>query len=424
MLYAMLKPLMKAALRLYFGRIVTHGLEHLDNGRPTIILANHTASFMDAVIAACFVKRRIHFFARGDVFRHKLADLSMRALGMLPIYRMRDGRDKLQLNDSSNDEALKILAAGGAVLIFAEGESNISKILKPLKKGPFRLAANAAGTLSDRPLLVPLGINYVRPARPFGDAFLVGGAPLDTADFCCDTDPAKAATDMMRATKNALEPLVWHIGAAEDLPLGDDLLNLIPEIKPEYDFRDTKQLIGCLNDTSDRKVSSVRADWMEYRIWQRQHNIGTGQYEPPPAPEEWLILIIGLPVAVVAVLAHFIPILLAMAITDKKVKEPDFWAPVFLSCTVLAVCIWYLWIAWLCINGPAPERALVLIPGMILSGVFFLKIYRRLWLKATGIWRRYRYSRLNPSHALVENLHSALKGFVRNALKKGGDQPS
>src|SRR6476620_7429275 len=106
MLYTILKPIMKMALRLYFSRIELNGLEGIDNGKPTIILANHTASFLDAIILACFVKRRIHFFTRGDVFKQKSADTILRSLGLLPVYRLSEGRDKLHLNDSSNNEAL------------------------------------------------------------------------------------------------------------------------------------------------------------------------------------------------------------------------------------------------------------------------------------------------------------------------------
>src|ERR1044071_7030471 len=105
MIYAILKPIVTLALRLYFRHVNRNGFEHIDNDRPTLILANHTASFMDAILVACFVRRRIHFFARGDVFGNKWADRILRSMGLLPVYRLSEGRDKLHLNDSSNDEA-------------------------------------------------------------------------------------------------------------------------------------------------------------------------------------------------------------------------------------------------------------------------------------------------------------------------------
>lgn len=368
MLYAILKPIVKAALHLYFGRIVLNGMERIDNGRPTLILANHTASFMDAVITACFVKRRIHFFTRGDVFKHKWAGKVMRSLGMLPVYRMRDGRDKLRLNDSSNDEALNILSQGGAVLIFAEGESNIAKVLKPLKKGPFRLAVAAAATLPEAPLIVPLGINYITPAEAGGDAFLNAGEPICTDKFIegnDDTTLAKAATAMMRATHIALKDLVWHTICEADLIIADLALGTIAECRKRYAFRHTQRVMRKVNTfqtAQQQKLIALSQRW--YSIYRRQ-----------PSTGQFLKLLALAPFAALGLAFHWPVIRISRFITARKVDAPDFIAPVFLCCCVLLMISWYL-LAFIILELVQPSWEWL--PALLLTA-FCGILYRRLY---------------------------------------------
>jgi 1-acyl-sn-glycerol-3-phosphate acyltransferase len=401
MLYNIFKPAMKAAFHLYFGRIEVNGLEHIDNGKPTLILANHTASFMDAMITACFVRRRIYFFTRGDVFRNPMLDKILRSLGMLPVYRMVDGRDKLQLNDSSNDEALRILGEGGAVLIFAEGASDIAKVLKPLKKGPFRLAVRAASTLPDAPMLVPMGINYVTPVHPFGDVFLNASPPISAAGFPAptDSDTARAATNMMRALDAALRPLAWHIESGDHVHAGDALLYLLKHIKPDYTFADTQRLLHRLNE-----IRTVPEDW---QVLPHSPNYGR------PGIAQWVVLILLSPIALVGFIFNYPPVRLAEYVADTKVREPDFRAPVFLSLAVVLVVLWYL--LWLIAGSIfwhiGPVGTLLAIT--VFSGTFFLKWYRPRFEYASG--RRTRRLDHKNGQDIAGSEQSPIQ-FIRTAL--------
>lgn len=368
MLYEFLKPTVKVALSLYFRHVNRIGLEHIDNGRPTLILANHTASFMDAILVACFVKRRIHFFARGDVFEKPRMDRLLRSIGLLPIYRLSEGKDKMHLNDSSNEEALRILEKGGAVLIFCEGSSDIAKRLKPLKKGPFRLAAAAATTLPHPPVIIPLGINYITPTTPGGDTFLVAGQPIETKAFTSsgsDANLAKAATDLMRATEAALKPVAWHTANQPDEPLADQLLLALQESTPNLSFDETQTLLHQFNSSNDQEKAQLQAGLSEANPARRKIN-----------PLKLFVLIVLAPFAAIGWLFHFLPLKLATSLTNKKVSSPDFYAPIFLTCAILFTIIWYI----LCFLTAEIARPSLLWPLAILllsaCGLLYLKLYR------------------------------------------------
>ncbi len=413
MLYAILKPIVKAALRLYFGRIECSGLDQIDRGGPMILLANHTASFMDAILVATFLKRRIHFFARGDVFRHWLADYLLRSLGMMPVYRLSEGRENLHLNDDSNDEAMEILAGGGAVLIFAEGVSDIAKVLKQLKKGPFRLAAGAAGVLPQAPLLLPLGINYTTPTQPFGDVFLNAGKPIESASIMLSANGngVRAATEMMRATAAALRPLVWHVERREDAPLAEGLLGLLGEEVQNYTFGQSRRLFRYINETAD---SSLRPDWHDYVRWQRGYPLRSRAYDAVPSKWQQAAFLAGLPIAVAGFGWNFLPLAAARSLANRKVKAPDFWAPVFVAIAIVLTLLW--WAAMLAAgirSGHCIRTALLLAAGAA-CGVFYLKVYRPIARKALAPLQRAAYRRLNTSYASMERYRQLLKERVRS----------
>jgi 1-acyl-sn-glycerol-3-phosphate acyltransferase len=410
MLYLMLKPLMRLAIWLYFGKVRREGLQHIDNGRPSLILANHTASFMDAMITAVHVKRRIWFFTRGDVFRYRWIATMLRSLGMLPVYRMRDGKERLQENESSNEEALRILARGGAVLIFAEGESSVEKIFKPLKKGPFRLAVRASETPAEKPFLVPLGINYVHPAAPFGDAWLVAGEPYQI-DAGQDVPATRIATEAMRYTAAMLERRCWHVAHPAFRPLAQFLLEEIRLLEPQPQFRQTWLLTQALNGLDYQTAAALYTDWQEFNIWQRHKVRPKNLFAPDPKLLDYIITILGLPLALTGLVLHVPPVNTAWQFTRKRVKEPDFTAPVFLCLAVIFMLIWYGAVgSWLFLNSHPLWMKIcgILLPA---GGIFYLKAWLPAMRRATGPLTRRWYRKTNSSADLVFSLANVLLNF-------------
>lgn len=359
MIYYLLKPLVRTALKLYFRRIEIRGLEAADNSAPTLILANHTASFMDALITACFVKRRIYFFARGDVFANKLADKVLRSIGLMPVFRLSEGRHLLTENDRSNEEATRILARGGAVLIFAEGISHTDKVLKPLKKGPFRLAVAASAEVQQPIQIVPLGINYVYPARPNGDAFLEAAPAFEVSKDEAASNPVAMATSLMRHTAEELKPLSWDVQETSLRPLADEALGLLSSYRRDFKFEETQELLDELQLQPEKTIADQREK-------ARRSKSSRSKFTK----------IIFAPLAAIGFIGHVLPVSLAKWIADSKVKEPDFWAPVFVCSAIIAVILWYLLILLAAgltgVLGWTIAGLLLMAPG----GVVYLKIFK------------------------------------------------
>lgn len=135
----LLKLLIRAALWLFCSKIHIKNKHLLVKKGPLLIIANHPNSFLDAIIIAAQYKRRVYFLARGDAFNKPLHRSLLRSLNMIPVYRLREGRENLHLNEYAFKESIKLLKAGEAVLIFIEGVCINDHELQPLKKGTTRI---------------------------------------------------------------------------------------------------------------------------------------------------------------------------------------------------------------------------------------------------------------------------------------------
>ncbi|MBS1644923.1 MAG: 1-acyl-sn-glycerol-3-phosphate acyltransferase [Bacteroidetes bacterium] len=400
---------MKLGFRLWFRRITCCGMEQIDNGGATIILANHTASFMDAMLVACFVRRKVHFFTRGDVFGNPYANRLMRHLGMLPIYRMVDGKDMLQHNESSNSEAAAILKGGGAVLIFCEGISDVAPVLKPLKKGPFRLAASLIAEQDMAIALIPLGINYIDPEHPYEDVFLEAGRAIDLSKE--GSSLPHLATRAMRRAELDLAPLVWNVPEQAKWPLVGIGLKSFKQIVARVRFSECQNFLAQVNSEA----------WDTSRLLQSYNRIRDQEKVLLEIPTKGkkrqmhqLIVLLGLPIGFLGVVLSGLPLYLAKTIADQRVSSPDFRAPVQLSLAVLLSLCWYL----LVIFGLLTILPLMAVVFTVLVGGwlawFWLKIYLPEWIL---FWKHHKAGTANLPVEL-KDFHAELQASLEKALER------
>lgn len=139
MIQQILRFLTKISLRVYCEKLRVKGREIVDEKGPILIMANHPNSFLDAVIIGAFYRRKIHFMARGDVFKNWFINKLLRSFGLIPIHRIREGIQYMSKNSESFSEAVSILEKDGIVLIFIEGICLNKHELQPFKKGTVRI---------------------------------------------------------------------------------------------------------------------------------------------------------------------------------------------------------------------------------------------------------------------------------------------
>lgn len=159
-MYYFFKLAATVALPLYTKKTTSRFHEPFVANQPTILASNHPNSFFDAILIAVHYPQPIYFLARGDAFKKPLVAQFLKALHLIPIYRLSEGKENLSKNKDTFQTCIDLLQQNQTILIFSEGICKNEWQLRPLKKGTARLAlmATEAGLTNLR--IQPTAINY------------------------------------------------------------------------------------------------------------------------------------------------------------------------------------------------------------------------------------------------------------------------
>jgi 1-acyl-sn-glycerol-3-phosphate acyltransferase len=170
LLYGVLKPVVVGIGRVWL-RLSVVGAERVPRDGPLLLAANHL-SVLDPALIGAVVPRELDYMAKTELFRIPGFGALIRRLNAHPVDRTGSDSAALRL-------ALRLLAAGRAVLVFPEGTRGTEGRLRPARPGAGMLAV-----LSGAPVVpvyvqgsgrsLPRGAVVPRPGR----VTVTCGAPL------------------------------------------------------------------------------------------------------------------------------------------------------------------------------------------------------------------------------------------------------
>lgn len=262
---------MRFWLRIHFRRVFVDGIRHVPRKGPVMLACNHPNSFLDAIVVALILKRRIHFLVRSDVFRKPAARFILSRLNMIPIYRLQEGTENLDKNQETFSRCYDLLRRGEVILIFSEGNCVVEKRLRALKKGTARIYFGA-GEFVPNLLVVPVGINYTQPYQFRSELMVSFGKAIETDDLkpVWHTEPAKAVRVFNERLSNAMreELLIipnkdWDSGAEALLAI-HRLPYRFPFFKAQFRkgkrLHDEQQVLAALSTNNDAADRIAQAD--------------------------------------------------------------------------------------------------------------------------------------------------------------------
>jgi 1-acyl-sn-glycerol-3-phosphate acyltransferase len=136
---------------LLFYRTRAIGSEHIPASGPFIIAPNHFSN-MDHFFCGVYLRRKIHFLAKSQLFGNPIGDYIFRVGGVFPVMRGHQDEEPFKT-------AQAIFDRGGCVLIYAEGGRSRSKGLGEPKRGVGRMALESGVPV------VPVAIHGSRGVR-------------------------------------------------------------------------------------------------------------------------------------------------------------------------------------------------------------------------------------------------------------------
>jgi 1-acyl-sn-glycerol-3-phosphate acyltransferase len=131
----LLRPGLHAFSRTYF-QLKLVGVEHIPTAGPVIITPNHQ-TYADPPLVSIPVRRPVYYMAWSRLFEIPLFGRFIRLLRAFPV--------QIESSDPrATREAVRLLQAGQALMIFPEGERSRDGRVQHFKPGAFRLAASLA----------------------------------------------------------------------------------------------------------------------------------------------------------------------------------------------------------------------------------------------------------------------------------------
>lgn len=273
MLYKFLKLLMQGTIQVFFRSITVKNKHLIPEKGPVIILANHPSTFMDPIVIACILPRKIFFLGKAELFRGGLAKWLLPKMNIVPVYRKQDDPSLMSKNEETFKKCYEHLENGGAILIFPEGVSITERKLKPIKTGAARIAlgAEARNDFKLGVKIINVGLNYANPHKFNRDVFINVEEPIDMASYknIYQEHEFNATEKLTEDIRAQLESIVISI---QDTKVDELVKNIetlykynlkkargISGIDYKSDFSITQNIVKAVNYYTEQDAAFVKA---------------------------------------------------------------------------------------------------------------------------------------------------------------------
>jgi len=259
----------RALLYLNFKRIEIHGLENIPRGR-VIFVGNHQNGLIDPLLIAAFNKRSTTFYTRASVFKNPIVSKILHYLGLLPIFRFRDGgrnlRNNIELFEKGADA---LLEKGEAIALFPEGNHGAKRQIRPLKKGVIRLIETIyQKDSSEEVFLVPVGFNYLELAQFKDEVSVRFGKPIRSQSLL--NNNGMIDLKLLELIHQSLQTLTTHIGDAYELKIEYLENSQVNWLDPDEVYRVLENYPKVLpSNTSPLPSTSYFFSWPVVLFWRK-----------------------------------------------------------------------------------------------------------------------------------------------------------
>ena len=215
-----------------FKKISIHGQENIPKKGAVIFIGNHQNALIDAILVPTTNNRNSHFLTRASAFKIGIVNQILRSLNMIPVFRVRDGFRTIEKNFEVFEQCIEILKQEEGILIFAEGDHNLKRRIRPFKKGFARIILGTLQKYPDLPIyIVPIGINYDSQLNFPSSTSIYYGKPILANQFVDAKNPDLKFKEITHEVSIALKNLTLHV---EDSANYDEIIVKLEALEVDY----------------------------------------------------------------------------------------------------------------------------------------------------------------------------------------------
>jgi 1-acyl-sn-glycerol-3-phosphate acyltransferase len=431
--YWLAKPYFYFAYWLYHRKIVILGKENIPENKPVIYAPNHPNALHDDLSIVYSVPQQVVWLGRADMFKSRLARPFLNFFKIIPVYRIRDGKESLSSNDKTFRMAVKVLQSNNAIGLYPEGDNSLHRQMKPHKKAIPRIVF-LGGELTDFTLdvkIVPTGIYFDQNDHYGRRLLLIFGKPLNVKDYyeAYKENPFKTTILLRNDLNRAILNLTINYTATEN-PEGFEAIRTISSKNLLHKQRRTNTLYNYFqigrqlaeklemlesNDPEKMKVLTGKALDLNRKLGSlgvRSWLVDEKEEKTSKFLLQSLILLITFPLFAFGFLFSAIPFFIIDTLVKRKVKQAIFKTTFSFGIGFILFPIVYILEMLL---------LLPLFPGFLpaLSSLIIFPLmgkYAYFWyislLKNLGRWRWLLIKRTKPE--LYHELHGIKKEILEH----------
>lgn len=420
-------------------KTIVTGREKIPHNKPIVFAPNHQNALSDPLAVLLNTRFQPVWLARADIFKSRFVAAILRFLKIMPVYRIRDGKENLSKNDKIFADSIKVLESNSALALFPEAAHSGKRQMLAHKKAVPRIAFMAeekAGFNLDIQV-IPVGIYYSHYWK-FNRTLIVHfGDPIPVKDFVDSykENEGAAIIELRDKIYESILPLVIDIRSKKHY----EHFELIREVYGHHFLkRQNKQISALERFYSDQKLvnrlDELKKENPEVTKEIAQKIIAFASKLKKLKIRSWLIgengnllgkcmvnllvLLTGLPVFVYGLLFNAIPFFTIDRLVRKKVKDHTFWSTFFLVAGIVLFPLIYVLelvaLAWLL---PGFWLKLAFLASLPFAGKLAFKWYI-VFRKTIGCFRMFglkwfhseRYKTLvREKQALFQKMDELLK---------------
>jgi 1-acyl-sn-glycerol-3-phosphate acyltransferase len=327
--------LVRGLVGLFYRRIEVSGLENLPREGPVLFVANHNNGLVDPMVVLHALPRPVVFVAKSTLWSIPLLRSLLDLLGCVPVVRKgEEDRESSSNGEDRNRGSFERLAEeldrGGCVLIFPEGRSHSDPRLSELRTGAARVLLRSKKS----PIVLPVGLWFDQKEIFRSNVLVKVGAPV-SAPIAPDVEgwTAVMVAALEGVTLNADSWRDHEIVAVVDAIYGEKIERDFLEGEEgvgqlERSLRVRQLLLearGSLERTHSGEVTSLVRRVRTFNHLLRRLSLSPSSLDDPPPVSTVLwhtlkalaVIVFGSPVAVLGVLAWWVPYRLTGVIANR-----------------------------------------------------------------------------------------------------------
>ncbi|MBT3386031.1 MAG: hypothetical protein HN778_04845 [Prolixibacteraceae bacterium] len=346
-----------------YKKIIITGKENIPKNKPIVFAPNHQNALSDPLAVLLNTPYQPVWLARADIFKSKTVSVILRFLKIMPVYRLRDGKENLAQNDKTFADSIKVLQNNFALALFPEAAHSAKRQMIPHKKAVPRIAFMAAEK-TDYNLdiqIIPTGIYYSNYWK-FDRSLIVNfGDPVPVHNYFDEykENPNAATLSLRTKIYDSVLPLVLDFRSKKYY----SDFEKIREVYGKHFLKRQNKKFSILNLFKSDQILAKHLDNLEIEkpIETEKLVLGINAFKSKidklkirswlienPKNNFWmiginkLVLFIGLPLFLFGFLFNAIPFFLIDQFVRKKVRDTSFWSSFFLGAGLILFPLIYV----------------------------------------------------------------------------------